>query len=61
MSLEDIRNIASMQNEDLDLSDDALSDELIRVYINTLSSSRMTPEEEALGYSTRRKLKKFST
>ena len=61
LSLEDIRNIAAIRNEDLDLSDEALPDELIRVCINTLSSSKMTPEEEALGYFTRRKLKKLST
>ena len=48
LSLEDIRNIAAIRNEDLDLSDEVLPDELIRVCINTLSSSKMTPEEEAL-------------
>ena len=61
LSLEDIRNIASVRNQDLDLSDEALPDELIRVCINTLSSGLMTPEEEAMGYFTRRKLRKLST
>ena len=61
LSLDDIRNIASIRHPDVDLSEECIPDELIRVCINTLTSSKMTPEEEALGYFTQRKLKKLST
>ena len=61
LSLEDVRNIASIRHQDLDLSDEALPDELIRVCINTLALEQMTPEEEILGYFTRRKLKRLAT
>ena len=35
--------------------------EVRQVCINTLASERMTPEEEVLGYFTRKKLKKLAT
>ena len=59
--MENVRDIASIRHQDLDLSDETIPDELIRVCINTLASERMTPEEEALGYFTRKKLKKLAT
>ena len=43
------------------MSEDAIPTEMIKVCINTLNSDFMTPEEQALGYFTRKKLKRLST
>ena len=43
------------------MSSKAISTEMIQLCINTLSSDAITPEEEALGYFTRKKLKTLST
>ena len=43
------------------MSEDAIPTEIIKVCINTLNSDFMTPEEQALGYFTRKKLKRLST
>ena len=61
LSVEDIRAIASIRFTDRDMSEDAIPSEMIKVCINTLNSDFMTPEEQALGYFTRKKLKRLST
>ena len=43
------------------MSEDAIPTEMIKVCINTLNSDFMTPEEQSLGYFTRKKLKRLST
>ena len=45
----------------LDFSDNTIPHKIIQVAKNTLTFTTMTPEEEALGYFTRRKLKQLST
>ena len=61
LSVEDIRAITSIRFTDRDKSEDAIPTEMIKVCINTLNSDFMTPEEQALGYFTRKKLKRLST
>ena len=43
------------------MSTNAISSEMIQLCINTLNSDHMTKEEQALGYFTRKKLKRLST
>ena len=61
LSVEDITAIASLCNEDVDMSEEAISSEMIKICINTLNSEHMTKEEQALGYFTRKRLKRLST
>ena len=61
LSVEDIRAIAFIRHEDVDMSPEAISSEIIQLCINTLNSDHMTKDEQALGYFTRKKLKKLST
>ena len=39
------------------MSEEGISTKMIKLCINTLNSDAMTPEEEALGYFTQKKLK----
>ena len=43
------------------MSEEAIPTEVIKTIINTLNSDAITPEEQALGYYTRKKLKNLST
>ena len=43
------------------MSETAIATEVIKLIINSLGSDAITPEEQALGYYTRKKLKKLST
>ena len=43
------------------MSEEAIPTEVIKAIINTLNSDSITPEEQALGYFTRKRLKKLST
>ena len=61
LSVEDIRAIASIRHEDVDMSTTAVSPEIIQLCISTLNSDHMTKEEQALGYFIRKKLKRLST
>ena len=61
LSIEDIRYIVSLKNEDVDMSEEAISSGMIKDCINTLNSEHMTEEEQALGYFTRKRLKRLST
>ena len=61
LSVEDIRAISSIRHEEVDMSPEAISSEMIQLCINTLNSDHMTKEEQALQYFTRKKLKKLST
>ena len=47
--------------EGLDMSEEGISTKMIKLYINTLNSDAMTPEEEALRYFTQKKLNNMST
>ena len=60
LSIEDIRAIASNRHG-IDMSELAISSEMIQLCINTLNSDLMTKEEQALGYFTRKKLKRLAT
>ena len=60
MDIEMIRDIAAL-NTGMDCSEDRVSNEMIRMSINTLSSDAITPEEAALGTFTRKRLKLLST
>ena len=66
LTIDDIRAIASLQRtwkekENIDMSEDAIPTEIIKLIINTLSSDAITPEEQQLGYFTRNKLRKLNT
>ena len=45
----------------MDCAEEMVPNKMIRMAINTISSDHMTPEEEALGFFTRKRLKKLST
>ena len=59
LTVADIRNIAAIKYPDIDF--DQISTEQIGVVVNAIQSHSITPEEQALGSFTRRKLKKLST
>ena len=56
LSIDDIRAIAALKPSrkysHLNMSPEAISTEMIQLYINTLTSDAVTPEEQALGYFT---------
>ena len=60
LSIEDIRAIAAVKHG-IDMSESAISSEMIQLCINTLNSDHMTKEEQALGYFTRKRLKRLAT
>ena len=43
------------------MSEEAIPTEMIKLHIDTLTLDVITPEEEALGYFTQKKLQKLST
>ena len=49
------------KDKDVDMSEEAIPTEAIKLIINTLGSDVITPEEQKLGYFTRKKLKRLST
>ena len=65
LTIDDIRAIASLNystdGNKFDMSEKAITTEMIQLCINTLGSDAITPEEQALGYYTCKKLKKLST
>lgn len=58
LSVEDICFIASIWNDNIDMSEDTIPSKIIKICINTLNSDHMTPEQESLGHFTQTKLKK---
>ena len=60
LDFEAIRAITEL-NSGLDCSENEVPSEMLRMVLNTLNSSMMTPEEEALGHFTRKRLQKLST
>ena len=65
LSIDNIQIILALkkmkQYEGLDMTEEGISTEMIKLCINTLNSDTMTPDEEALGYFTWKKLKNLST
>ena len=66
LTIDDVRAITSLrrtkkESEFINMSEDAIPTEIIKLVINSLGSDAITPEEQALGYYTRKKLKKLST
>ena len=65
LSIGDICAIATLKPSwkysSIDMSLEAISTEMIKLCINTLTLDVVTPEEQALGYFTQKKLKKLST
>ena len=65
LSIDDIHAIAALKPSrkysHLDMSPEAISTEMIQLCINTLTSDAVTPEEQALGYFTQKKLKTLLT
>ena len=61
LSINDIREILTLKKtkwyENLDISEETISTKMIKLCINMLNSNAMTPEEEALGCFTCKKLK----
>ena len=60
-SIEYIRAIASLKNEDVDISEEAISSEMIKICINTLNLEHMIKEEQVLWSFTRNRLKRLSS
>ena len=63
LSIAGIRAIASIQHyddKDVDLSEEAMPAEMIKLCINTLNSDHITPKEQSLGFYTRKKLKRLT-
>ena len=61
LSLYDIRNIATHRHYGVDFFDPDVPLDEIALHVSAIQSDSITPEEEALGTFTRRKLKKLST
>ena len=61
LNLESIRAIASLRHSDLYLSEDSIPSDMIQIAIRTLQLDSITPEEQALGFFTRKKLRKLAT
>ena len=61
ISIADLRSIASVRYPDLDFSEDSIPTEVVELAINAIRSDATTPEEQALGHFTRRKLRKLDT
>jgi hypothetical protein len=61
LNIESIRAIASLCHTNVDMSEDAIPNEMIKIAINTreFNSDSITSEEQALGHFTRRKLTGF--
>ena len=59
-NLDDIRAIVALRTGK-DTFEYTVPHDMVRIAINTLTSTTVTPEEEALGYFTRKKLKGLST
>ena len=63
LTIDDIRAITKLKNNhrELDMSEASISTEMIQVIISTIGSDYITPEEQTLGFYTRKKLKKLTT
>ena len=61
LNLESGRAIASLRHPDQNLSEDYIPSEMIQIAIHTFQSDAVTPEEQALGFFTRKKLRKLTT
>ena len=63
LSVEDIQAIASIcyDDDNIDMSEDAIPSELIKICINILNSDPMTSEKQSLQYFTWKKLKRLLT
>ena len=66
LNIENLQVIASLrrtwkEKEDVDMSEDTIPTEMIKLIINTLGSDAITPEEQQLRYFTRNKLQKLNT
>ena len=48
-------------DEEIDMSEEAIPTDMIKLIINTLNLDSITSEEQALEYYTRKKLKRLST
>ena len=59
MSLEEVRSIAALRTG-LDCNEHEVPNKMIRLAIKYLTSDAMTEEEQAMGYITRKKLRKFN-
>ena len=61
LSIDDIKSIASIRDPHIEFDYSVVPTEMIQLCINTLTSDKITSEEEALGYFTRKQLKRLST
>ena len=52
LMVQDVRAISSLRHNNVDLSEDVIPSEMMKVCINTLTSQHLTPEQRALGYFT---------
>ena len=60
-SLRAISKLHKPENGSLPFDSSTISDDIIMTVINAINSKATTPEEQAIGHFTRRKLKKLST
>ena len=61
LDLHSLRCISRLRNPELSFEEDDISSEMIELAINAIRSSATTPEEQALGFFTRKKLKQMDT
>lgn len=61
LSVGDIRTIVNLWHDDIDMNENTITTEMIKISINTLNSDHIIPEEQLLGYFTRKKLKRLTT
>ena len=61
LSIDDIKSIAAIRDPHVEFDENIVPTEMIQLCINTLTSDKISSEEEALGYFTRKQLKRLST
>ena len=59
-SVEDMSMIETLHCDSIDMSEEAIPSEIIEICASTLND-HMTPEEQALGYFTKKNLKTLYT
>ena len=61
LNLESGRAIASLRHPDQNLSEDYIPSEMVQIAIRSIQSDAVTPEEQALEFFTRKKLRKLTS
>jgi hypothetical protein len=61
IDIHSLRAITKLRNPDLSFEENDITNEMISLFLNAIQSKATTPQEQALGHFTRRKLKQMPT